>query len=206
MDIKPVDGYSGMGDTQLPRFQVFLQARPGQPYQDAGSVHAPDSELALLNARDVFVRRPECSGLWVIPAQAIFSRTRQQLETNEETSRGESRRSASLAEPEPYFVTCKPRPAGTQTLLGEVLAASPGQAMEIAMHKFQLSPVPETWWVFPARLVVSSDPAEADSWFGPAQNKPFRLSTDFHTLTEMRQIKDAADRKQQPAEPSLEET
>jgi 1,2-phenylacetyl-CoA epoxidase PaaB subunit len=63
MEIKPVGDPSSLSDTQLPRFQVFCKqaAPPGR-----GSVHAPDSGLALLNA-EVFVRRPECSGLWVIP-------------------------------------------------------------------------------------------------------------------------------------------
>ena len=46
-----------MTDTQWPLYEVFEQERPGQPHRNAGAVHAPDPELALQNARDVFVRR-----------------------------------------------------------------------------------------------------------------------------------------------------
>ncbi|HLE15599.1 MAG TPA: hypothetical protein VI776_12690 [Anaerolineales bacterium] len=184
-----------MSDTQLPRYQVFLQEKPGLPHQDVGSVHAPDPEMALLNARDVFVRRPECAGLWVVPAEAIFSRTRQELEASPEFQPDESMGAgppSSRAEKETYYVTCKPKPAGTQTLIGEVQAASPVEALKQALEQFSSTPAPFTWWVFPARLVSSSDPAEADSLFDPALDKPFRLSTDFNTLTRMRQIKDSS--------------
>jgi ring-1,2-phenylacetyl-CoA epoxidase subunit PaaB len=182
-----------MSDTQLPRYQVFLQEKPGLPHQDVGSVHAADPEMALLNARDVFVRRPECASLWVVPAEATFSRTRQQLAAGLDP---EPEAPSSQAGPETYYVTCKPRPAGTQTLLGQVQADSPSAALQTALQQFTLSPPPFAWWVFPARLVLSSDPAEADSLFEPALDKPFRLSTDFHTLTQMRQIRESSRRAQ----------
>jgi ring-1,2-phenylacetyl-CoA epoxidase subunit PaaB len=192
------DEFATMSDTQLPRFQVFLQAKPGLPHQDAGSVHAPDPEMALLNARDVFVRRPECASLWVVPAEAIFSRTRQQLETGLETS------PSAQTEAEAYFVACKQRPNGTQTILGEVRACSPAEALGLALENYSLTPPPFAWWVFPARLVLSSDPAEADSLFDPALHKPFRLSTDFHTLTEMRLLEKQRTKKEsEPGKPPL---
>ena len=68
-----------MTDTQWPLFEVFEQERPGQPHRNVGSVHAPDAELALQNARDVFVRRPACASLWVVPASAVYARTAEQL-------------------------------------------------------------------------------------------------------------------------------
>jgi ring-1,2-phenylacetyl-CoA epoxidase subunit PaaB len=66
-------------DTQWPRFQVLLQEAEGKPHQDVGSVHAPDAEFALLNARDVFARRPACISMWVVPVEAIFSKTAEEL-------------------------------------------------------------------------------------------------------------------------------
>ncbi len=71
-----------MPDTQWSRYQVFLQEKPGTPHQDMGSIHAPDREMALLNARDVFVRRPACVSLWIVPVQSIFSRTAQEIQEN----------------------------------------------------------------------------------------------------------------------------
>jgi ring-1,2-phenylacetyl-CoA epoxidase subunit PaaB len=173
-------------DTQWPRFQVFLQERPTTPHQDVGSVHAADSELALYNARDVFVRRPHCSSLWVVPSDAIFSKTNEELkEWDEEVEETE----ADGEEVEPYYVFCKARPAGTQTYKGKVDAATDAGALRLAVKLFFEEPAPFVWWVFPARQVVESNPNDSASFFSPARDKKFRLSTDFHTHSMMKNLK-----------------
>ncbi len=57
--------------TQWPLWEVFVQAASGEPHTHAGSLHAPDREMALQNARDVFARRGKLSSLWVVPSDAI---------------------------------------------------------------------------------------------------------------------------------------
>ncbi|MGQ0703606.1 MAG: 1,2-phenylacetyl-CoA epoxidase subunit PaaB [Gemmatimonadales bacterium] len=52
-------------------WEVFTQPRPGAPHEHAGSVHAPDAELALQNARDTYARRGEAVSIWVVPSSAI---------------------------------------------------------------------------------------------------------------------------------------
>lgn len=174
-----------MDDTQWPRYQVFLQEKAGAPHQDAGSVHAPDQEMALLNARDVFVRRPECANLWVVPVWGIFSRTAQELQRQDLDSIGDK---PPKSLPETYYVFSKAKSAGTQTLVGTLEAVSPEQAMRKAVEEFSGMQPPYAWWVFPARLVLQNDPGDADSMFTPALDKTFRMATDFHTHTAMRQI------------------
>jgi hypothetical protein len=39
-------------------------------------------------------------------------------------------------------------------------------------------------------MVECSQPGDVESMFLPALDKPFRLSTDFHTQTAMRQIRE----------------
>ncbi len=63
------DGASDQG----PLWEVFTQAKDGAPHEHAGSVHAPDAELALQNARDVYARRGEVVSLWVVPSSAIVA-------------------------------------------------------------------------------------------------------------------------------------
>ncbi|MBI5836828.1 MAG: 1,2-phenylacetyl-CoA epoxidase subunit B [Candidatus Eisenbacteria bacterium] len=46
-------------------WEVFLQ-EDGQPHVHAGSLRAPDAEMALQNARDVYARRGAVTGLWVV--------------------------------------------------------------------------------------------------------------------------------------------
>jgi len=59
--------------TQWDLWEVFTQKRTGAPHEHAGSVHAPDKEMALQNARDVYSRRGEAINLWVVPSEAIVA-------------------------------------------------------------------------------------------------------------------------------------
>jgi ring-1,2-phenylacetyl-CoA epoxidase subunit PaaB len=56
-------------------WEVFIQSKPGQPFKHAGSVHAYDKDLAIENARDVYTRRGEGTGLWVVPSKEIVAIT-----------------------------------------------------------------------------------------------------------------------------------
>ena len=62
-------------DTHWMLWEVFTQEKPGAPFEHAGSLRAPDKELALLNARDVYSRRNEAINIWVVPADAITAST-----------------------------------------------------------------------------------------------------------------------------------
>lgn len=56
-------------------WEVFTQKKDGVPHEHAGSVHATDAEMALLNARDVYSRRNEAISIWVVPSTAITAST-----------------------------------------------------------------------------------------------------------------------------------
>lgn len=58
-------------DTQGPLWEVFTQPGDGKPHEHAGSLHAPDAEMALQNARDVYARRREAVNIWVVPSDQI---------------------------------------------------------------------------------------------------------------------------------------
>lgn len=62
-----------MENSEGPLWEVFIQAKTGVPHKHAGSVHAPDKEMALQNARDVYTRRNEGTSIWVVPAEAIVA-------------------------------------------------------------------------------------------------------------------------------------
>ena len=58
-------------DTQWPLWEIFVQANPGIPHKHVGSLHAPDEEMAIQNARDVYTRRKEGISIWVVEAKNI---------------------------------------------------------------------------------------------------------------------------------------
>ena len=63
-------------NTEWPLWEVFAQLKWGKPHQHCGSVHAPDAEMAMQNARDVYARREIPVSLWVVPSDAISSTSR----------------------------------------------------------------------------------------------------------------------------------
>lgn len=60
-------------DTQWPLWEVFVRSRRGLSHVHSGSLHAPDAELALQNARDLYTRRNEGESIWVVPSAAIVA-------------------------------------------------------------------------------------------------------------------------------------
>ena len=184
-------------DTQFPRFEVFEQERPGQPHRSAGSLHAPDLEMALLNARDVFVRRPACHSLWVAPASAVYSRTAEELS-------GKVAPTAPLGDPSQTFqVFTKPTQRQAETFvthLGAVEARSPAEALSLARDRFTAQPV-FVWWIVPDLAILRSDPAEAESLFAPAAAKPYRSPNYYHVLTQMRAVRAQAEDAPAPPAP-----
>jgi ring-1,2-phenylacetyl-CoA epoxidase subunit PaaB len=54
-----------------PLWEVFVRSRRGLSHIHAGSVHAPDAQMALRNARDLYTRRREGVSIWVVRSAAI---------------------------------------------------------------------------------------------------------------------------------------
>lgn len=54
-------------------FEVFRRSGHKEPFQHAGAVTAPDPEMALLMAKECFVRRREGDHLWVVRRSDINS-------------------------------------------------------------------------------------------------------------------------------------
>ena len=50
----------------LEAYEVFQQAKDGDPMRHGGNVLAPDRELAVHYARELFGRRNESTRLWVV--------------------------------------------------------------------------------------------------------------------------------------------
>jgi len=54
-------------------YEVFRRAGHKDPYEHCGAVIAPDPEMALMMAKECFVRRREGQHLWVVRRTAIHS-------------------------------------------------------------------------------------------------------------------------------------
>ena len=183
-------------DTQWPRYEVFQQSRPGSPYQSVGSVHAPDAEIALQNARDVFVRRPQTVSLWVVPAESILARTQEMLE--EDDSWQELQPAPPGTQEQKYHVfqkTSQRRSMAYVSRVGEVEAPSTAHALLRAWEQYRDERV-YVWWIVPAAAIVSSDETDAASMFQPAHEKAYRLPGAYHTRTLMREVREQQEQEE----------
>lgn len=167
-----------MSDTQWPRYEVFKQEAPGQPHRSIGTVHAPDPEMALMVARDVHVRRPDCASLWVAPAEDILSMTADELAANPHWAAEEIAAGAVTQTYHVFFKTTQRRALTFVAHAGDVRARTPREALRLGMERF---PAPEVfvWWVCPAGAVMRSEPGVEESWFAPARDKTYKQQARY---------------------------
>jgi ring-1,2-phenylacetyl-CoA epoxidase subunit PaaB len=170
---------------QWPRYEVFKQDRDGGPIRNVGSVHAPDDELALGNARDVFARRPACVALWVIPADLILSQTAEQL-ANDLPEPGDG-----PGQKRSFAVFSKESHRQTMTYvdyIGTVQAHSAMEAIGLGHKAEKIEGI--VWWACPEESIRRSAPEEREE-FAAATSKLFRMPNQYHTVFTMQQIRRA---------------
>jgi ring-1,2-phenylacetyl-CoA epoxidase subunit PaaB len=56
-----------------PLWEVFIRSQHGLAHKHVGSLHAPDAEMAMNNARDVYTRRNEGVSIWVVLSSSIVA-------------------------------------------------------------------------------------------------------------------------------------
>lgn len=60
-----------MSSNEWPLWEVFIRSKQGLNHKHVGSLRAPDTEMALQNARDVYTRRSEGISIWVVQSSLI---------------------------------------------------------------------------------------------------------------------------------------
>lgn len=71
---EPVDVAEGSRHEHgWPLWEVFVRAKRGLSHTHVGSLHAPDAETAIQNARDGYTRRAEGVSVWVVPSVHIHA-------------------------------------------------------------------------------------------------------------------------------------
>jgi len=58
---------------EWPLWEIFIRSQHGLAHKHVGSLHAPDAEMAINNARDVYTRRNEGVSVWVVKASNIVA-------------------------------------------------------------------------------------------------------------------------------------
>jgi ring-1,2-phenylacetyl-CoA epoxidase subunit PaaB len=141
--------------------------------------------MALLNARDVFVRRPACFSLWIVPANMIFSMTAEELTLRpnwfSEIPKGSR-------DEDDFHLFEKRTHKGLNAHIGDIKASSPEEAMKIALETVANRSA-LVWWIFPASSVTRSTPEDIEALFAPSATKDYRDQSFFHTEAIMQKLK-----------------
>jgi len=58
-------------DTEWILFEVFVREKRGEHPVHVGALHAPDPEMAIVLAKEQYLRRGEAVQLWVVPSACI---------------------------------------------------------------------------------------------------------------------------------------
>lgn len=176
-------------DTQWPRFEVFLQEKNGRSHKSVGSVHAPDAEMAMLNARDLFGRRPDVINLWVAAADHILAKTAEELAQPMNWQQ-------EIVEEEvvaKYLIFQKQSQRRAMTFVmhtGEVMAQNAEHALQKAIEAFHDPAKPTfVWWVCPESAITRSEPEDIESLFSPALEKHYKHPYDYKTFSKMRKVR-----------------
>ena len=73
--------------SEWPLWEVFIRSQHGLAHKHVGSLHAPDAEMAIKNARDVYTRRNEGISIWVCTfrrhSRVVAGRSRRALRAGE---------------------------------------------------------------------------------------------------------------------------
>ena len=56
---------------EWPLWELFIRGQHGLNHRHVGSLHAPDAEMTIKNAHDVYTRRKEGVSIWVVPSAQI---------------------------------------------------------------------------------------------------------------------------------------
>ena len=165
-----------MGDTQWPRFYVFEKPVGKEAFILAGSVHAPDREMALLIARDNFARRPSRTAMWVVRDRAIHSWTLEQLAGGFPDDPGGA--------PAAYEVFAKRNHKGVHVHRGRVTAGSPAGALVQAVEAFG-DGKDLVWWLVPVEAFERSGEEDQTVLYESTPGKDFRHEREYPVRTMM---------------------
>lgn len=65
-------------------YEVFLKKAGKTPFEHAGSLDAPDAELAMVLAREAYTRRAEGDEMWLVPRHCIVAVAEDWIAPNED--------------------------------------------------------------------------------------------------------------------------
>lgn len=160
-----------------PRWEVFVRQNGGLSHIYSESVHAPDSETALMNARDAYLRRVEGVSLWVTPTEMVTAWEADGPDpAPEDTTPGE---------PQLWEVFIRHRRGLAHVHAGSLYATGPGDGIARARQAYVTRDDGISVWIVPSDQIIAADPSDAAALFEPFADKDYRYPTFYNIPKEV---------------------
>ena len=169
------------GEQIWPRWEVFVRQRGSLSHIYSESVHAPDVETAIQNARDTYFRRAEGVSIWVVPSEDFSV---WEPEAGDATAQDPEPGDGSGA-PVLWEVFVRHRRGLNHLHAGSIPARDPGAALTKARNVFVTREEGVSVWVIPTASVHAADPEQADTLFEPFADKDYRQAVSYEIPEEV---------------------
>ena len=173
---------------QFQTFEAFHQKKDGAAYSYVGPVHAPNADAAFLFAKEQYSRRAACTGLWIIPTDAI--KVTPYTENNQsvyEIIRAEEPAEKS-ADAEAYEIFHLKKRGKAHAHVGTVMATSYQEALAEAKKAFADKGVALNVWIVKAADVLRSSEEDKDIW-STTKDKIYREATAYRVMDKIEKFK-----------------
>lgn len=160
---------------QFGTFEVFVEPKPGKPFQHEGAVHAPNLEMAYVLAKETFTRRFTCSSLYVADTRDVFVSTITEGEQNAYDLIEGNSSDAEKSEFEIYHLIKR----GKQHIhAGTVMAGDPTSAMLKAKETLNNGKLVYNIWAIEKNKIRLTSEEEKEYWITLPEKK-FRDASDY---------------------------
>ncbi|NVO31183.1 phenylacetic acid degradation b [Hymenobacter lapidiphilus] len=153
---------------QFPTYEVFHQRKENTAYVYVGPVHAPEADVAFLFGKEQFSRRFPCTGMWVVPTEAIrvteYGDDQQSVYDRLPLLPADVLAATDAAVTEAYDIFHLKKRGKAHTHVGQVQATSPEAALQAAKAAFGDQRPVVNVWVIRSTDLLRSDEADRDMW------------------------------------------
>lgn len=171
--------YGSVAAAGWPRWEVFVRQNGGLAHIYSESVHAPDAETAMMNARDAYLRRVEGVSLWVARAEEVF------VWESDAPAPAPAPVSEDPDDSRLWEAFVRHRRGLAHVHAGSLYAAGPGDAVARARTVYVTREEGVSVWVIPSDEIRAPDPADAPALFEPFADKDYRHPTFYEIPDEV---------------------
>jgi ring-1,2-phenylacetyl-CoA epoxidase subunit PaaB len=172
---------------QFGTYEVFVEIKEGKGYRHEGIVHAPNSEMAYLFAKEQFSRRFMCSGIFVVETRNVF--VTDLTEGKENIYARITDTYPEEGKEEEYEIFHLSKRGKQHEHIGSVAAKNYQQALALAKPNFlDGDPIYNVWVVKNSDILFTNE--EDKIMWDTLPEKKFRDASDYRAADKIKEFKE----------------